>query len=165
MGNTKYDEFNRKDELLSYVSGRKKLLETLIKDKTVSLEKAPAGVLKAVDKMTFFQYFQRTDPKDANGVYITRENLSLARRLAQKEYDRVILREAQKELVLISRYADHLSSDPIMCVYERFSRAKRVLIEPVCTDDDEFIQEWRTEEYTPLDHSFHVGTIRHPISL
>ena len=150
MNTTKDRDYNWKDETLDVILMRKKMLEELIEDKTVSLKRAPEGGLRAVNKKTYCQYYLRTDPGDTTGVYITKAKRGLAARLAQKEYDREILMQARKELVLITKLADHLGAESLIRIYENLNPARKTLVNPIYLDDELFIREWRTEEYEPL---------------
>lgn len=142
--------YNWKDDLLDSLLLRKIVLEELIMNKTKSVNAAPEGGLRTTVRKNCYQYFRRTDPEDTNGKYITKNDRHLAKQLAQRDYDRDVLHKAQKEFALISRYVEHLKNNSLIDVYENLNPARKILVEPVCPDDEHFIRGWRTQEYKPL---------------
>ena len=89
----------------------------------------------------------RSEPDDYNGKYISKENLELVGKLAQKDYDRKILSIAEKELMLASDYLEYISSHPINGVYDGLSGARRELIKPVRMPDNVYMNEWVSKSY------------------
>lgn len=64
-----------------------------------SLEKAPqSGGLRIVRSHGSVQYYLCEGGGDTNGKYIRRENDKLAYRLAQRDYDRKVLRSADEKV-------------------------------------------------------------------
>ena len=132
---------------LNNFNNRALLLEEIIKEKEVALAKAPEGTLRVACTRRFPQYFHRTDRDQNNGIYITRKDISLAKALAQKDYDAKVLEAAERELntltKLIARYNKGVAED----VYEKLSPARRELVTPIMMTDEEFVKKWLEEPY------------------
>lgn len=62
-----------------------------------SLKQAPEGALRVCKHGNRTQYYHRTDPQDFSGTYIPQKNICLAQNLAQKDYDKKLLRAIEKE--------------------------------------------------------------------
>ena len=151
MKEVTYDQYTWNDIALSILLERKQYLEDLIKNKTVSISEAPEGHLRAIDRGNYYQYFRRVDPKDSTGEYLTKEKRELARQLAQKDYDRDAINEAQRELALVTGYVEHLKKRSLIHIYDRLKPARKRLVNPIYVDDEQYIREWRSKEYETLD--------------
>lgn len=76
---------------------RKNQLEQWKTQKEKELMKAPEGSLRICRHGKKIQYYHRNDVKDFNGVYIREQDIELARKLAQKDYDEKVLKSVKKE--------------------------------------------------------------------
>ena len=77
---------------------RKQLLTNLVHQKEEALRNAPRGSLRISCSGKRVQYYRRLDPKDKNGVYLKKSEQDTIERLAQKHYDKLVLKAAKKEL-------------------------------------------------------------------
>lgn len=79
-----------------------------------------------------------------NGRYLRRDEIQLAKALAQQEYDRKILKEINKREreinLLLSVNEEPLAN--IRDVYRRMPLAKQILIEPYVLTDEEYVEKW-----------------------
>ena len=156
MTNKMIEDYNWKGEILDAVMRRKTQLEMLIGNKEASVQKAPEGSLRVADRKKYYQYYRRTDPKDTIGLYIKKRDHELARQLAQKDYDREILNEAKRELVLVNKFTDHLQKHNLTHLYDDLKPARKVLVDPIYKDDERYVREWRTEQYAPLSFEYNT---------
>lgn len=92
------------EEIKEKLRNREKQLLKLKKDKEKALRNAPEGFLRVNVNGNRIQYYQRADPKDLNGVYIKEKDFRLAQKLAQKDYDKRVLRAAEQEIKAIQKY-------------------------------------------------------------
>jgi len=126
---------------------RENYLKSLQKQKEKALQDAPEGTLRICASGGRVQYYNRTDPKDFNGVYIREKKQKLAYRLAQKDYDKKVLNSIEKELQAIQKY---FTSCPIVkCedIYESLHIERQRLITPIQKSDMQYVQEWESVEY------------------
>ena len=77
-------------------------LETIICEIKARLEQAPEGRLRLSRSHNHLQYYCCTD-ENRSGSYIARENIELAKNLAQKAYDEKVLQLAEKRLSQIQK--------------------------------------------------------------
>ena len=131
-----YEKLKNEEEKLK---GQKKLLERRLKN-------APEGSLRVMMARgkypQYYCYDSSKKDKHPHGTYIRKKNLNLARRLAQKEYDREVLRKIGLELKLIQRLAV-LYQEPVEDLYRKLSLPRRSLVEPLEPDDETFLSKWR----------------------
>ena len=125
----------------SIVNARIGYLASIINEKEKSLTGSPAGTLRVSGSEEHPSLYYMTEYRDTNGRYINKNNISLARALAQKDYDQKIIGAAEKELKCLDKLIriENASAEDI---YDALSPARRALVEPVRLPDDEYIARW-----------------------
>ena len=68
-------------------------------------------------------------------------------RLAQKSYDEMIVKTAEKELDAIQKCLVNYPEKTVEQVYEQLHKERKRLISPIVESDEEFIQQWEAVEY------------------
>ena len=139
------------DSHLLYASAekRKNELEDLIREKKMSLEKAPPGDLHILERGKQVQFYRRFQPDDKSGTYISKKERQLIRNLVQKKYDIKVLKAALKEHQIINRFLSHLTSqEEIRELYSGLHPALKQFINPADMSDEDFIALWKSEQYT-----------------
>ncbi len=150
---------NKKLELLppqpqENLAGWLSQLENLLKYKQTLLEKAPQGGLHIINCHGTPQYYLRSRSKsDGNSFtssYIPRKNILLARRLAQKEYDKKIVHLLKKHIKLLKK---QLASQPpsLTEVYAALSSQRQNLVSPVTLPDSQYADLWQKVPYMHKD--------------
>ncbi|SHI69309.1 hypothetical protein [Pseudobutyrivibrio xylanivorans] len=138
------------DRYIENIAARRLCIEDLIRDLEGEIRRAPEGSLRIVDKKSYAQYYWCRASKDTNGEYLPKEKIEIAKALAQKEYNRKVLRLAQKEERIISKYDDFLRRDSYHKIYDGLSSAKKKIVNPIHPEIDDIIQSWLAEEYEPM---------------
>lgn len=137
-------ELNKIKEMLK---SREKQLIQLKREKEKLLETAPPGTLRLCKHRNKMQYYQRTNPKDFNGIYIPEKDFHLAQALAQKDYDKKILDSVQKELNAIQKYFATNPDKSAEHIYESLHQERQKLIIPIQETDNQYIDKWKAVEY------------------
>ena len=135
------------NEIQTMLDARKKYLTQLNKEKEKALEKAPEGSLRVSKKGNIYQYYQRVKPEDHTGTFIRQEDMNLARKLAQKDYDSKVLRASERELSAINKYLKSYPDITAEEVYENLHKERQKLINSICETDEEFIRKWQNISY------------------
>lgn len=135
------------EQMKNLLREREEYLLRLKREKEKTLKTAPEGFLRICNSRNRTQYYQRTDPKDFNGVYIKEKDISLAQGLAQKDYDQRILRAVEKELESIKKYLTNYPELNVEQVYESLHKERQKLIIPIRETDEQYIQKWKAIEY------------------
>lgn len=141
------------EQIKNLLEARENYLLQLKKEKEKSLKFAPEGSLRINRRGTRMQYYQRNDPKDFTGMYIRRENLELAHKLAQKDYDKKILAASEKELEAIQKYYLNYPDRNVEQIYESLHEERQKLITPILETDEEFVRKWQTVIYQGKEFS------------
>ena len=135
------------EQMKKQLEAREKFLKQVKVEKEKALAAAPEGNLRICSSGNKTQYYHRQDPKDFNGEYIRGENKDLARKLAQKDYDRKILRSAEKELVAIGKYLSNYPKENAEQIYESLHKERQKLITPILEPKDQYVSKWTAVEY------------------
>jgi hypothetical protein len=138
------------EEIVYQMLDRKSKLEWLIAEKTKALQGAPEGGLKSARKGESFQYYFRLK-KDDKWVYIPAINVAKAAALAQRDYDLQVLKRAKDELMIVNSYLAYVSVTGMSDLFEKSSAGRRALIKPLTVKDADFVKEWLSVEYEPLE--------------
>ena len=135
------------NEIRTMLDAREKFLLKLKSEKEKRLKKVPEGSLRINQKGNKTEYYHRTEPKNWSGKYIRKENMSLAKQLAQKDYDEKVLRASEKELQAIQKFNQIYPLQNAEQIYENLHPARQKLVTPIIETDEQFIKKWESVEY------------------
>ena len=111
------------------------------------LKDAPKGTLRMSKSHNKQQYYWCTEKKKA-GIYINKNNIEMARKLAQKTYDEKVLRLAEKRLSQIQKITKDYEENEIEEIYYSERMERQELINPIEPTWHQRVQEWKSKEYT-----------------
>ena len=126
---------------------REHQLQQWKKEKEKALQKVPEGYLRICKRGDKTQYYYRNDPKDFSGVYIKEKDVGLAKRLAQKDYDKKVLKKKKKELKAIHKYLSFCPSKSAEQIYENLHVARQNIIMPIQDTEEDYIRKWQEKLY------------------
>ena len=142
------------DTLTALVKNRRQELCKVLEIKMKAQKSSPQGHLRIAQpgggRST--QFYHITNPKDFNGAYLPRAQISFIKKLAQKDYDLKLIKILQAQL----RAFDKLiaSTDcKIESLYSKLSLARQSLITPVTLTDEQYIEEWQKVSWQGLPFS------------
>lgn len=128
-------------------NAREETLKQLIEAKKHHLKHAPPGTLVITTIRGSVRYYQSLPEQKGLGTYLGKKDFELARALAQKSYDRSVLRAAEQELKAWQLLAKHFPDMTVEEVYAALSPARRKLVTPVRPTDEEFRKQWEAVPY------------------
>lgn len=131
----------------NFFDKRIKFLLNLKAETEQALLDAPKGTLRISHNKKRIQYFQIEDPKDSTGSYIRQQNLQLAQALAQKDYNKKVLRAANQELLAIRKYCATVPKLKAEDIYEAMNEDRRDLVTPFQESEARFVQNWLSVPY------------------
>ena len=140
------------NEVQNVLKIRDVFLENLITQKKESLKEAPQGSLRISKCRNKIQYYQYGgDTEENNGkrkVYLPQSRNDHIRRLAQKQYDEKVLREAEKERQLLQSLLNHYKGNTVDTIFEQLSEGRKQIVEPIEESQEEFVRKWNAFTYT-----------------
>ena len=127
--------------LLTNLLSRKEYLNDVLLKKEVALQSTPEGKLRTSTVKGHYRYYHVLDEQNNRGMYLKQKDYSLARALAQKDYDQKIIRAAGEELKILERLIRQQERS-VEEVYPSLNPARRELVAPISLTDDEYIAHW-----------------------
>lgn len=138
------------DKIRTLLEEKKEYYSKIISQASKSLEKAPqSGNLRIVHSHGTAQYYL-CEGGDTNGKYIRREKNGIAYKLAQRDYDRKILRSADAKVNWLEKTIKKLPKDDLVELYEK-SPDRKKLIRPYEMSDADFREWWECQKYQGKD--------------
>ena len=131
------------------IERRAEMLRKEMERREEALLHAPEGSIRVIRYGNTYQYFQRTDPKDAHGIYLKRKDKRLAAALAQKGYAAKFVAEAKKQLKILDEYLRKVEEDSIGKIFDNLHDGKKLLINPVFESRDDYARKWEAVTYLP----------------
>lgn len=150
------------EELYVLIREREDLLSEIVRKKKSSLKGAPKGMIRSSKCKNTYQYYLRNDSKDIKGTYIKRSKMDIAIRIAQRDYDEAICKNAEKEYRLLKAYKDYCSNNRLEGIYDALSEGRRRIVKPVVIPDAEYIKQWKNVKYEPMPIGDKVGEFISP---
>ncbi|MBR4210004.1 MAG: hypothetical protein IKQ96_07320 [Lachnospiraceae bacterium] len=130
-------------------ASRLQWLQQIVSEKEASLAHAPDGRVDIHKRGKAMQYYKKM-PGDKNGSYIKRADISVAKALAQKNYDKAVLENARAEINLLESLLHLYETCVAEDVYDTMDSARQQLITPIYLPDRLFVEKWKAVSYEPL---------------
>lgn len=109
------------------------------------LTAVPEGHLRISKDKNKPRYYQCID--DNNGIYIPRSNKELPKLLAQKTYNRIVVKKAETRLKQMEKILQDYTDDEIEKIYTSMHKERKSLVTPIEPTWDELLTKWYKEEY------------------
>ncbi len=133
------------DEIITLLEKRRSDLNQAIKKAKKDEGGFPEGRLRINTSHAQTRYYNVTERNDTTGEYISKKNMSFAKKLAQKDYNKRFLSKAEKELVQIEKFACRLRANNTEKVYKELRDERKILIEkPYLLNNDLYAKEWQS---------------------
>ena len=137
------------NQLATQIEKRLADLQKILTAKKKSYEKAPQGRIRISQKGGHPEYYLVTERGSLRGKYLPHSQETLARQLAQKDYDARLIKLLQKEISALQNYMKQTSnSRAIPELYDSLCPARRALITPVTHTDDQYAAHWQDVSWT-----------------
>lgn len=159
----------------------KEILEKKLLKVRKRIENAPEGKMYVNKKKTYAEYYLKNSSyqgremvKDKeeedikilnrkNVKYIRKENLSIAKEIAQRDYDISLLKNAEERIHAIEVFLRKYVKTDVSKIYEKTNEYRRILLEDVILSDEEYVRRWESVEYKGksfLDEAVEIYTDR-----
>lgn len=120
-------------------------LEKIVNKVGSGLATAPEGHLRISKDKNYARYYHCTD--DRNGKYIPRSNKILPEQLAQKTYNKTVLKKAERRLKQIKEIIQDYSDDEIEQIYTSMHKERKALVTPIEPTWNQVLGKWYAEKY------------------
>lgn len=122
-------------------------LEKIVSMTDKRLKDVPQGSLRLSKSNGKIQYYHCRPDTGKNGEYISKKNIKLIQKLAQRSYDEKISRLAKKRLAQIRKITKDYADDEIEKILLKEHYEKRKLIDPVEMPWEQQVEKWISETY------------------
>ena len=136
------------NELIEIIDRRIMLLKKAIKKAELEKETFPEGRLRVSHgEGEKYRFYRVVDSCDSTGEYLTKENGDAVRSLAQKDYNKLFLKEAIEEEKRLRRINDYLKKKNANSIYEKLTPARKDKVDPYIIPDYIYAAEWEAKPY------------------
>ncbi len=114
------------------------------------IEKSPEGYLRISECNSRKQYYQVNSDNSGkyyNGKYLRKDEIQIAKALAQKEYAKNLLKITDERVRQANNFLMSYEEDELGKVYSNLSVQRKELITPIVLDDEEYARRWMAVEY------------------
>ncbi len=122
-------------------------LQRLIAKEERNIRNAPNGSLRISQSHGRFQCYHITKDKPVNGVFLKHSQEHLIADLAQKSYDKKVLRSSRRMLAGLLRLRRNLPDVLPEDVYKTLHPLRRSLVRPVLLPEEDFVRAWEEERW------------------
>ena len=125
-------------------------LEDVISRTGQQLLLAPEGSLRITNNRKNPQFYhQQYDQveKKVIGTYLSKKEIELPKRLAQKAYDEKVLALAEKRLQQIEHILKDYADEELEMIYTNLHPARRELVVPLANTWESTVEKWEGESY------------------
>ena len=124
-------------------------LQNLLFTKKKTYEKAPQGRIRISQNGGHPEYYLVTERGSLRGKYLPHSQKTLARQLAQKDYDARLIKLLQKEISTLQNYMKQTSNGrAIPELYDSLCPARRSLITPAILTNEQYAARWQDVSWT-----------------
>ena len=137
------------NQLAPQIEKRLAELQNLLFTKKKSYEKAPQGRIRISQNGGHPEYYLLTERGSLRGKYLPHSQKTLARQLAQKDYDARLIKLLQKEISALQNYMKQTSNGrAIPELYDSLCPARRSLITPAILTNEQYADRWQDVSWT-----------------
>lgn len=120
----------------------RKRLHTIKEEVGQRLLNVPEGTLRLSKSQGCVQYYHCTKGSPHNGIYIHKNDIELAKQLAQKSYDEKIYDYTEKTIKYFDRLLSCYTDEKIAEIYANEHIERQKLITPLEPTYDQLIEKW-----------------------
>lgn len=130
------------ENLLEKLKKRKQLIDKLILYLEKELQSAPTGYLRISKSHNIIQYYCKETRTERKGKYIPKEKLNLARKMAQRDYYKNLLRKLKREQKFLNKTIPFFTFTDIFTEYDKLHPGRKMLVTPVELSTEEYAAKW-----------------------
>ena len=120
-------------------------LQAVIKEANKNLCNVPEGNLRISNKNGITEYYLKNAV--GNGKYLKKQDQELAYAIAQRDYDREVLRRARERKKAIESFLQKYEKSCLKKLYRDINPYRKALIQTNIISDEEYVRRWLAVEY------------------
>ena len=126
-------------------------LRSMIEYKEKNLKKVPKGSLNIDKKKDHVEYYYKSEKEkkiNKKGRFIRKSEIDLARKLAQRDYDQAIVKNAKERVRAIESFLRRYNKTNLKSISEKLHPSRKALINNLILSDKDYIEAWQATSYT-----------------
>lgn len=127
-----------------------KVLNNCIYQLEVFMDKALPGSLKVDKKGKHIDYYQILPGTENKKIYISKNNIDKAMELAQKSYNRKVLKNLKARKKALEKMTSGYPKETLTEIFEHLSPERQTLVKPLVLTDSQFTALWMSRPYKGL---------------
>ena len=143
------------------MKNEEKLVESLFAKRRKILEKELAKLQKNNNKHTInedeflkvsrrknqLQYYVVNYGNEKKKKYITKSNLSIAKSIAQRDYEKQVVKSIEEEIKCIERFFKTMPKITYEQIYDKLVDGRKALVTPIVMTDEEYAKKWQEQTF------------------
>ena len=125
----------------------KKWLEKVLAVVEKRLISVPQGNIRVLKKRGKTEYYYRDRENGVKERYLHKDEVELARKIIQRDYDMRIKKYASMRIKAINNFLKIYHETSLRKLYEKTHSYRRETIEAVILSDEEYVKRWQEVEY------------------
>lgn len=106
------------------------------------------GRLNISNKKKYFQYYLiKNGPNGREKIYLKKEDLYIAKELAQQDYLNQLRDLLIKRISLFSKVLEKFNDDELLQVFDNLSPARQAIVTPLIDNYDKMVKKWKAHIY------------------
>lgn len=112
------------------------------------LQTVPDGFLRIKKKRDRVEYYLKDiKEKGGNGRYLKKSEKYIAERIAQRDYDTNVVKNAETRIKAINNFLNMYEKTDLKMLYQKTNPYRRELLHEAILSDEEYIKRWQAVEY------------------
>lgn len=113
--------------------------------------------LKVSRSRNSIQYYVVKYGNEKRKKYISKSNISIAKSIAQRDYEKQVRRTIEEEIKAINKFINSMPEITFEQVYYNLVEGRKLLVTPIVMPDEEYAKKWQEEEY--IGKKIDAGTV------
>jgi hypothetical protein len=108
------------------------------------LKTAPKENLRICKRGKHFQYYIE---KNKKRIYLSKKNMNLAQKIAQRDYYKKLQPILIKNTKTLNNFISNYKPEKLEVCYTKLSQGRKLLVQPLYTDNETYAQAWQAKNY------------------
>ena len=144
------------DEIKNILNDRRDILEKTI-TKLHSNKYREDVNLKVENRKKSIQYQIYKKRNQSETKYLKKSELAIAAKLAQRDYEKQVIKSIEEELKGISKFVKSMPDKSYEDIYNYLSRGRKAIVTPIVLTDEQYAKAWQEEKF--VGKKIEAGTV------
>lgn len=144
------------DEIKNILNDRRDILEKTITKLHSNKYKEDVN-LKVENRKNSIQYQIYKKRNQSETKYLKKSELDIAAKLAQRDYEKQVIKSIEEELKGISKFVKSMPDKSYEDIYNYLSRGRKAIVTPIVLTDEQYAKAWQEEKF--VGKKIEAGTV------